>query len=30
MAKQTEYNVDIYLRLSQEDLREVDSLSIEN
>ena len=30
MAKQTEYNVGIYLRLSQEDLREGDSLSIEN
>lgn len=30
MAKQTENNVGIYLRLSQEDMREGDSLSIEN
>ncbi|MDE6788839.1 MAG: recombinase family protein [Ruminococcus sp.] len=30
MAKQTEYNVGIYLHLSQEDLREGDSLSIKN
>ena len=30
MAKQTENNVGIYLRLSQEDMREGDSLSIDN
>lgn len=30
MAKQTENNVGIYLRLSQEDMREGESLSIEN
>ena len=30
MAKQTENKVGIYLRLSQEDLREGDSVSIDN
>ena len=30
MAKQTEHNVGIYMRLSQEDMREGESLSIEN
>lgn len=30
MAKQTENNVGIYMRLSQEDMREGDSLSIDN
>ena len=30
LPKQTEYKVGIYMRLSQEDLREGESLSIEN
>ena len=30
MAKQTENNVGIYMRLSKEDMLECDSLSIEN
>ena len=30
MAKQTEYNVGIYLRLSKDDERAGESLSIEN
>ena len=30
MTRQSTYNVGIYVRLSQEDMREVESLSIEN